>query len=113
MAAPTVCCLQVDCAVGAWSRWSKCAAATGRKERTRFIVTRPSSDGNACPALDDATDCIAGLHDAADENDLAAVKARSGTPSVTGGPGREMPCLPCLQSLLAAGAAVNGKSSAG
>jgi hypothetical protein len=49
--------LQVDCAVGAWSGWSACAATTGRRERTRPIVTPPSSDGGACPALDDAMDC--------------------------------------------------------
>jgi hypothetical protein len=57
LAVATVCCLQVDCAVGVWSGWSQCAAATGRQERTRSIGTRPSSDGRACPALDDATDC--------------------------------------------------------
>ncbi len=51
------CCLQVDCAVGDWSGWSQCAAATGRQDRTRPIVTRPSSNGRTCPALDDATDC--------------------------------------------------------
>ncbi len=50
-------CLQVDCMVGAWGGWSQCDAATGRRERTRPIVTPPSSDGRACPALGDATDC--------------------------------------------------------
>jgi hypothetical protein len=50
-------CLQIDCAVGAWSGWSECDAATGRRERTRPIVTRPSSDGRACPTLGDAADC--------------------------------------------------------
>ncbi len=57
MAVHALRCLQVDCAVGAWSGWAQCDAATGRRERTRSIVTPPSSDGNACPALDDATDC--------------------------------------------------------
>ncbi len=68
--------MQVDCAVGAWSGWSECAAATGRKERTRSIATQPSSDGRACPALGDAMDCLVELHDAAKDGDLAAVKAR-------------------------------------
>jgi hypothetical protein len=49
--------LQVDCAVGEWSGWSECDTATGRQERTRPIVMRPSLDGGACPALDDATNC--------------------------------------------------------
>ncbi len=49
--------LQVDCVVEEWSGWSQCVAATGRKERTRFIVTPPSSDGRACPALGDAATC--------------------------------------------------------
>jgi hypothetical protein len=50
--------LQVDCAVGEWSGWSQCDSAIGRQERTRFFVTPPSSDGRACPALDDAIDCM-------------------------------------------------------
>jgi hypothetical protein len=50
--------VQVDCAVGDWSGWSECDAATGRKDRTRHIVTRPSSKGSACgPALSETTDC--------------------------------------------------------
>jgi hypothetical protein len=49
--------VQVDGAVGVWSGWSQCAAAAGRKDRARHIVTPPSSDGRACPALGDATDC--------------------------------------------------------
>jgi hypothetical protein len=57
LAVPAVRCLQVDCAVGAWGGWSACAADTGRQERTRPIVTPPSSDGRACPTLGDATDC--------------------------------------------------------
>jgi hypothetical protein len=51
--------VQVDCAVGEWSGWSECDAATGRKDRTRHIVTRPSSKGSACgPALSETTDCV-------------------------------------------------------
>ncbi len=71
---PAVCGRQVDCAVGAWGGWSACDADTGRQERTRSIVTPPSSDGNACPALDDASDCAVELHDAAEQGDLAAVQ---------------------------------------
>ncbi len=67
---------QADCVVGAWSGWSECDADTGRQDRTREIVTWPSSDGRACPALGDAKDCHAELHDAAKDGDLAAVKAR-------------------------------------
>jgi hypothetical protein len=76
VAVPTVSYLQVDCAVGAWSGWSECDATTGRKERTRSIVALPSSDGNPCPAVDDAPDCLGELHDAAAKGDLAAVEAR-------------------------------------
>ena len=49
--------VEVDCLPDAWSGWSECDAATGRKERTRHIVTRPSSNGLECPALSEATDC--------------------------------------------------------
>ncbi len=98
--------MQVDCAVGAWGGWSACAAATGRKRRTREVVTWPSSDGRACPALDDATDCLAELHDAAKDGDLAAVKARLRS-QITSVPARD---AIALQSLLAAGAAVDESS---
>jgi hypothetical protein len=82
---------QVDCEVAEWSAWAQCDAATGRKDRTRFIATRPSSDGNVCPAVHDATDCAVELHEAAQRGDLAAVKARPllVAPSVTAVPRRD------------------------
>ncbi len=74
---PSVRCFQVDCAVGDWSGWFECDADTGRMERTRPIIMWPSSDGNVCPALDDATGCLGELLlDAAKDGDLAAVEAR-------------------------------------
>ncbi len=47
---------QVDCEVAEWSEWAQCAAATGRKERTRPIVTQPEG-GTACPLLEEASAC--------------------------------------------------------
>ncbi len=107
---PTVRGRQVDCAVGAWGGWS----ATGLRERE--IVTRPSSDGNACPALQELEKkrppmkpSGRELHDAAQKGDLAAVQARRRLRSRSFG-GRD---AAASQGLLAAGAAVNERDSFG
>jgi serine/threonine protein kinase len=46
----------VDCEVAEWSAWAQCDATTGRKERTRPIVTQPEG-GTACPPLEEASAC--------------------------------------------------------
>jgi hypothetical protein len=48
--------LQVECEVAEWSEWAQCDAATGRKERTRPIVTQPEG-GTACPLLEEVSAC--------------------------------------------------------
>ena len=49
----------VDCKVGDWKPWGACSATCngGTKTRAREVVEDPENGGDACPPLEETTDC--------------------------------------------------------
>nr|XP_039264598.1 R-spondin-2-like [Styela clava] len=55
---------KVDCEVGPWSSWSKCARRSvshsckyGRKKRTRPVLLEPTENGKQCPKVKESKRC--------------------------------------------------------
>jgi len=51
----------VDCAVSAWSEWSRCSAdlcGAGRRSQTRTVLVAAAFGGQECPSLYNEADCV-------------------------------------------------------